>query len=154
MPVSNDDVAAVQRYYPQIYLACHTRHHRRRSNDAQLTTQESGILGHLSDRHPIRASELARHLGVSRSTMSAAIKRLTKLGYIDRGRDRVDRRAASLFLSTQGARAMQAGSVLETGRVRLMLARLRGAERRSAIEGLALLARAAAEVPKKSWRER
>src|SRR5262245_1806001 len=120
MPVSNADVADVQRYYPQIYLACHTRHHRRRSNAARLTAQESSILAHLSERHPMRASDLAHHLGVVRSTMSAALKRLTALGYIARSRDASDGRASALVLSPQGARAMQAGSVLESARVRLM----------------------------------
>lgn len=154
MPVSNRDVAAVQRYYPQIYLACHTQHHRRTSNAAGLTAQESGILAHLSEQHPMRASDLARHLGVARSTMSAAIQRLTKLGYITRARDEADGRAASLLLSAHGVRAMQTGSVLETGRVTALLARLPPAERTRAIDGLALLARASLELPKKRWRER
>ena len=149
MPVPNSDVADVQRFYPQIYLACHTQHHRRRSNAAQLTAQESSILAHLSDRHPMRASDLARHLGVVRSTMSAAITRLTRLGYIARGRDQADGRAASLLLSPLGARAMQAGSVLETTRVRLMLGGLSREDRQRAIVGLGLLARAALALPKK-----
>src|SRR5262245_33515052 len=114
MSVPNDAVVAVQRCYPQIYLACHTRHQRRRSNLAALTPQESSILAHLSEREPMRASALARHLGVVPSTMSAAIKRLSALGYIARGTDAEDGRAASLRLSRLGARAMQAGSVLET----------------------------------------
>lgn len=154
MPVSNRDVAAVQRYYPQIYLACHTRHQRRRSNAAQLTAQESGMLAHLSAEHPLRASDLARHLGVARSTLSATIKRLTALGYIARSRDRSDGRAAALLLSPHGVRAMQAGSVLETRRVTALLERLTSADRTRAIEGLALLARASAELPQKSWSER
>jgi DNA-binding MarR family transcriptional regulator len=149
MPVPIRDVAAVQRFYPQIYLACHTRHHRRRSNAARLTAQESGILAHLSERHSMRASELARHLGVGASTMSAAIKRLTAMDYIAREADESDRRAALLRLSKPGQRAMQAGSVLETSRVTAMLARLAPAERRHALSGLELLANAACQLPKK-----
>jgi DNA-binding MarR family transcriptional regulator len=64
--------------------------------------------GSVSERHPMRASELARHLGVRASTMSAATKRLTSLGYIAREPDKGDRRAASLRLSKAGAHAMQA----------------------------------------------
>ena len=48
---------------------------------------------------------------------------------------------------------MQAGSVLDTARVRLMLARLSRDDRQRAIDGLGLLARAANEIPKKKWRE-
>jgi DNA-binding MarR family transcriptional regulator len=154
MAVSNRDVTAVQRLYPRIYLACHTQHHRRASNSARLTAHESGILAHLSETVPMRASELARHLGVQQSTMSAALKRLTRLGYVARARDQADRRAARLLLSLEGVRAMQTGSVLETSRVQAMLARLRGADRKRAIDGLALLADAAMALPKKRWIDR
>ena len=148
MPVANRDVAAVQRYYPQIYLACHTRHDRRRSNAAALTAHESSILAHLSEREGMRAADLARHLAVGASTMSAAIKRLTSLGYVARARDQADKRAASLRLSATGVRAMQQGSVLETVRVAMMLAGLAPADRARAVEGLALLAGAARALPK------
>src|SRR5262245_38842808 len=121
MPVSNRDVAAVQRYYPQIYLACHTQHQRRRANAASLTAHESRLPAHLAHDAPLRASALARHLGVGASTLSAAVKRLTTLGYIVRERDTSDHRALSLRLSAQGARAMQASSVLETRRVTTLL---------------------------------
>jgi DNA-binding MarR family transcriptional regulator len=151
MAVSSNDVRAVQSFYPRIYLACHTRHVRRATTSAQLTEHESSVLGHMHEQSPIRASDLARHLGVSRSTMSATIMRLVKLGYLARARDERDGRAASLRLSPEGARAMQAGSVLETGRVKAMLARLNPADRRRAIAGLELLARAAAALPKKQF---
>jgi DNA-binding MarR family transcriptional regulator len=146
-PVSNRDVAALQRWYPQIYLACHTRHQRRRSNGLRLTAHESSILAHLSAEHPLRASDLARHLGVGASTMSAALKRLTTLGYVARTREADDQRAASLRLSKLGADAMQAGSVLETGRVSALLGQLTGAEREQALAGLELLATAARRLP-------
>jgi DNA-binding MarR family transcriptional regulator len=150
MPVSNRDVAAVQRYYPQIYLACHTQHQRRRTSAVPLTAHESSILAHLSEREPMRASDLARHLGVARSTLSAALKRLTRLGYIARDSDEGDRRAASLLLSPQGVQAMQGGSVLETARVAALLERLPPRDRSTAIRGLSLLASAARALPKKS----
>src|SRR5262249_32320796 len=109
MSVANRHVAAVQRLYPQIYIACHTRHQRRASTAANLRVHESGILANLSETEPMRASQLARHLGVRRSTMSAAIKRLTQLGYIARARDERDGRAARLLVSREGVRAMQTG---------------------------------------------
>jgi DNA-binding MarR family transcriptional regulator len=149
MPVSNRDVAAVQRWYPQIYLACHTHHQRRRSNRARLTAYESSILAHLDTEHPMRASQLARHLGIGPSTMSAALKRLTTLGYIAREPEASDRRAASLRLSTLGERAMQGGSVLETARVAALLAELTAAERTRALAGLELLAHAARQLPRR-----
>jgi len=152
MPVANRDVVSVQRSYPQIYLACHTRHERRRQNAASLTAQESSLLAHLSADTPMRATALAKHLGVGRSTLSAAVKRLTSLGYISRSRDDHDRRAVGLRLSAQGAKAMQAGSVLDTRRVGALLAQLNAADRARAIDGLALLARAALGLPRRGIR--
>ena len=148
MPVSNRDVAAVQRYYPQIYLACHTRHQRRRTNAASLTPNESSLLAHLQHDAPLRASTLARHLGVGASTLSAAVKRLTGLGYIVRERDTADGRALSLRLSAQGERAMRGASALETRRVAAMLTKLSAADRAQAIDGLRLLASAARRTDK------
>jgi DNA-binding MarR family transcriptional regulator len=150
MPVSNRDVSAVQRYYPQIYLACHTQHQRRRSNAASLTANESSLLAHLAHDEPLRASTLARHLGVGASTLSAAIKRLAALGYIVRERDHHDQRALALRLSAQGARAMQGSSVLETKRVAMMLSKLSAADRVRAIDGLRLLADAARRAGKRA----
>jgi DNA-binding MarR family transcriptional regulator len=149
MAVLKQDVLSVQRSYPQIYLACHTRHVRRRANAAGLTAQESSLLAHLDQTRPTRAATLARHLGVGASTLSAAIKRLTTLGYISRDRDSGDARAVALRLSAQGARAMQAGSVLDSRLVAAMLSHLSTEQRARAIEGLRLLAQAALRMPRR-----
>src|ERR671925_622776 len=130
MPVASRDVRAVQAYSPRIYLACHIQHTRRNPARANLTESESNLLGHLDERHPIRASALARHMGVSRSSMSATIKRLINLGYIVSARDEDDARALALRLSPACARAMQAGSVLDTDRVGALLAKLSPADRK------------------------
>ena len=90
-------------------------------------------------------SVLARHLGVGPSTMSAAVKRLVRLGYIEQDRHPEDARRIRLSLSHKGAQAMSATSVLETARVRRVLARLTPSARRAALRGLALLARASRE---------
>ena len=153
MAVSSRDVRAVQKFYPRIYLACHIQHTRRTSARAHLTEAESNLLGHLEEHTAVRASTLARHMGVSRSTMSATIKRLLNLGYITREREVRDARAAALRLSAAGAKAMQAGSVLDTARVKSLLARLSPDDRHRAVEGLGLLARAADAMPKKNWTE-
>lgn len=86
---------------------------------------------------------MARHLGVAASTLSAAIARLAKLGYVIQRRDSRDGRAVDLLLSPKGAAAMQASSVLESERVKKMLAHLTAPERKRALEGLALLGKAA-----------
>jgi MarR family transcriptional regulator, organic hydroperoxide resistance regulator len=140
------DVRLVQTCYPQIYLACHTRHQRAASSAHRLSPRDSSLLAHLDERRPTRPSVLARHLGVGGPTMSAAVKRLVRLGYVDQERDPDDARSIGLRLAAKGAAAMRDSSVLEAPRVRRMLAKLTPAERRAALDGLSLLARAAQEV--------
>lgn len=143
MSVSNRDVRIVQVSYPQIYFACHTRHVRRASTATQLSATDSTLLAHLDEKQAVRSTALAKHLGLAASTLSAAIARLAALGYVIQRRDARDRRAIDLLLSSKGATAMQASSVLESARVKRMLARLSASERQHALSGLALLARAA-----------
>lgn len=143
MAISNRDVRLVQVAYPQIYFACHTRHARRASSATNLSPADSTLLAHLDEDTAVRPTVLARHLGLAASTLSAAIARLAAHGYIVQEQDADDGRARGLRLSVKGAKAMQASSVLESPRVKRMLARLTPAERRRALAGLALLARAA-----------
>jgi DNA-binding MarR family transcriptional regulator len=141
--MDDDDVQLVQRCYPQIYLACHVDHIRARSTSYRLSAKDSMLLSHLDGQTSIRAGDLARHLGVSRSTLSAALKRLETHDYIARRRSDRDRRGHELRLTSQGATAMNATSVLDRERIKAMLAELPPQARRRALSGLSLLARAA-----------
>ena len=143
MPVSNQDVRLVQVAYPQIYFACHTRHVRRASTATQLSATDSTLLAHLDEQAAVRATALAKHLGLSASTLSAAIARLAALGYVIQRRDAGDGRAVNLLLSAKGAAAMQASSVLDRALVAAMLEQLSAAERKRALEGIVLLAKGA-----------
>lgn len=143
MPVASRDVRLVQVCYPQIYFACHTRHLRRASTPTRLSAADSTLLAHLDERRAVRATVLARHLGLAASTLSAAVKRLTAHGYVVQDRPDRDGRVRDLRLSRTGAAAMQASSVLDTTRVRSMLARLSPTARKDAVAGLSLLASAA-----------
>jgi len=143
MPVTNRDVRMVQVAYPQIYFACHTRHVRRASTATQLSATDSTLLAHLDEEHAVRATALAKHLGLAASTLSAAIARLAQLGYVTQRRGAKDGRVIDLLLSAKGAAAMQASSVLDSDRVRRMLAHLSPAERKRALDGLAVLGKAA-----------
>ena len=70
-----DPVLRVLTAYPQIYLACHT-HHAGRQSGAALTDREVLVVGHLVDG-AIGVGALARHMGVTQSTMTAAVFSLT-----------------------------------------------------------------------------
>ena len=139
---SRDAVRAVQTWYPQIYLACHIDHKRPRTSGG-ISPRESSILAHLDEPAGSTPAALARHLGIGAPSMSAVLKRLAALGYVTQDVDPADARRRQVRLTAAGARAMSESSVLDTGRVRAMLRRLAPAERRQALDGLALLAAAA-----------
>ena len=144
--MSARDVRLVQTCYPQIYLACHTRHTRAASSPQRLSPRDSTLLAHLDEKKPTTPSVLARHLGVGGPTMSAAVKRLVRLGYVEQDRDPDDARSVRLRLAPKGATAMRESSVLEPARVRRMLGKLGPRDRRTALNGLAVLAAAARRV--------
>ncbi len=146
----DDDVIALLRHYPQIYLACHVEHVRARSNAHSLSARDSSLLAHLDRERGTQAAELAQHMQVRPSTLSAALARLEGLGYIEREPDADDRRVQRLRLSALGETAMAESSVLDPQRAAALLACLAPAERERALEGLALLARAARQLNKET----
>jgi DNA-binding MarR family transcriptional regulator len=135
----DDPVFAILRAYPQIYLACHVEHRTRASSNSGLTSRDAAFLAHLDDAGS-SAGALARHLGIAKSTLSAALARLAAEGLvlID------DRRRKRIFLTAAGKQAMADASVLDPARLSQVLAQLTPRERNQAVRGLTLLARAAA----------
>jgi DNA-binding MarR family transcriptional regulator len=150
----NAALLSILKHYPQIYLACHIDHVRKRSNASGLSDRDSSILSHLSQTTQVTASALARHVGVQPSTLSATLKRLQTLGYIDRSAEPSDRRVQRLKLTERGEIAMAAASVLDPDRVSALLALLRHRDRMRAVEGLALLAAAARQLAAQHPRKR
>ena len=141
--VRDDAVQQVLDHYPRIFFACHTRHRRDPTTKRLLSQHQGSILDHLDDVEPTSLMDLAKHMGVTPSTMSLSIERLVRRGYVLRRRDPRDRRRLNLLLSPAGVRVKEAQQVLEPARVRGMLAALSSEDRAAALRGLALLARAA-----------
>jgi DNA-binding MarR family transcriptional regulator len=140
-----DAVRQVMELYPRIYFACHTRHVRDPQTRRFLSAHQASILDHLDEREPLALLDLARHMGVTASTMSLNIARLVRRGYVSRERAAEDGRRLKLRLTPAGVRLREAKSVLDPTRVRSLLMRLRPEEREAGIHGLALLARAGSE---------
>ena len=147
--MTDDDVFQVQRLYPQIYIACHTGHVRAASTTWRISSQDASILVHLDRDNGLSPRALANHLGVAPSTLSAAIARLSELGYLTSKPDDNDRRKRELRLTARGAEAIASTSVLNAERVQAVLDKLKPHERKAAVRGLALLARAARKLNKK-----
>ena len=147
--MNDDDVFEVQRLYPQIYLACHTDHVRAVSTKWHISSQDASILVHLDRESGLSPRELASHLGVAPSTLSAATTRLSELGYLTSSPSETDRRKRELRLTARGAEAIAATSVLDAERVKALLNKLEPDERKAAVRGLSLLAQAARRLNKK-----
>ena len=145
---SKSAVRQVQTWYPQIYLACHVDHKRSRTTGSGISPRDSSLLAHLDQRDPVTPAALAKHLRIGAPTLSAALKRLARLGYVAQARDAQDARRLEVRLTAAGAQAMSESSVLEASRVHTLLKRLTPQERARALDGLGLLARAARELAK------
>ena len=77
------------------------------------------------------------------SRMRACSSSIVDQGYVARVLDPVDRRKVQLRLTDAGARVCAANSVLEPRLVEELLDQLSASDRRAALDGLALLGRAA-----------
>jgi DNA-binding MarR family transcriptional regulator len=77
--------------------------------------------------------------------MCIHVNRLVRSGYVTRERDAGDARRVRLLLTKAGVAIKREKSVLDPSLVSSMLGRLNARERKDAIAGLALLARAASE---------
>jgi DNA-binding MarR family transcriptional regulator len=142
-------VRRIQRAYPQVFLACHVRH---QPGDAHgLSERDGSILAHLDELSPVTAGELARHLGVGASTVTAAIDGLSAQGLVERARRG---RHVELRITAAGAARMQDSSVLDTRRVEAVLARVPARSRATAVRGLELLAAAARGLTESESRRR
>jgi DNA-binding MarR family transcriptional regulator len=71
------------------------------------------ILDHLDAVEATVLSDLARHMGVTPSTMSLAVDRLERNGYVTRERNEADRRRVHIRLTDAGVRVRRANSVLD-----------------------------------------
>ena len=144
--MSKVDVDTVLRCYPQIYFACHRRHVRDESTGQVMSQHQASVLDHLDDTEATALFDLARHMGVTASTMSLTVDRLEKGGWVARERSKQDARRVELRLTESGMRIKKQQKVLEPDLVKAMLGLLDHGKRKKALRGLELLAEAAKEL--------
>jgi len=138
-----NDVQAIQHYFPQIYVACHVQHERGKSNNEHLSSRDATLLAHLSAQQYTSPSQLAKHLMVSQATISEAVAHLIDLEFINVEVDEKDARRQKLLLTPKGQQAVSQSSVLNSEKLRTLLQSLSETERQHVLTGLGLLARAA-----------
>lgn len=142
----NVPASAVQKIVdlvPRILYACRRLDARTLSTGRSLSPQQALILDQLDPDLPTSLQALAAQMNVTAPTMSVAIGRLVREGYVRRDRDEIDGRRLDLTLSPAGVRVRKATSSLDPRRVASLLGRLSAADRTSVIRGLAAMADAA-----------
>jgi MarR family transcriptional regulator, organic hydroperoxide resistance regulator len=130
----------VIRLYPRIYFACHRRHVRDPGSNRVLSSHQVSILDHLDERAVTFTSTLAEHMGVTVSTISLALDRLMRDGFVRRVPDKADRRRVGVLLTKAGVRIRDSRSVLDPELVAALVGRLDEEQRAQAVRGLKLLA--------------
>jgi len=144
--VAESEVDIVLRCYPRIYFACHRRHIRDAGTGTVLSSHQAGVIDHLDGIEGTSVAELAKHMGVTASTMSLMIDRLERGGYVHRDLNPKDRRRVDVRLTVDGIRVKEQQKVLEPQLVEMLLSRLRPEELDTALRGMELLAVAATDM--------
>jgi DNA-binding MarR family transcriptional regulator len=140
------DLDLVLRCYPQIYFACHRRRVRDEKTQKAISAHQASILDHLDGVEATSILDLARHMGVTASTMSLTADRLERGGYVRRERSKQDARRVEVRLTPAGVRIKRQQKALEPELISAMLGKLDEKRRKKALRGLELLAEAAREL--------
>jgi DNA-binding MarR family transcriptional regulator len=140
-PSMEDSVRRLLDAYPAIFVACHRRHLREDHAGNVLTEKQISVLNHLHMERATTPSVLAEHLGVSRATVSVAVAKLARRGYIERGQSEGDGRSIGLRLTPAGVRVKEENTVLDPELVKAVFAVMPAAELREALEGVERLAK-------------
>jgi len=112
------------------------------------------VLDHLDEVDSMGLLELAAHMGVTPSTMSITVDRLERGGYLSKTRGTADKRRVNLTLTAAGSRIRAKHTVLDNERVADVLKQLSPDERKQALQGLELLARAADQLMARQSRQK
>lgn len=142
-PFPDDDLRRALRRLVRLgsLLEPHPHHHA----DLHLSLSETMALGELADVESMSQQELARLLGLEKSTVSRLVAGLQQRGWVERQRDPSNRRFYLLQLTPEGREvANRIGQDLRAHHEQLLGA-LTPHEREALAVGLAGLARALAD---------
>lgn len=119
------------------------RHTGRTSTSGDLTLAQLSILLTLLDQGPIRMTDLAARERVRTPTTTVAIRRLEKLGLVERSRDSSDLRAVLVDITPEGHAQHRAALASRQAHLATLLSNLSEDELDALAKGLAPLERIA-----------
>jgi DNA-binding MarR family transcriptional regulator len=108
-----------------------------------LSQHERQLLHHVPSDGGIPLGDVARHLGIPKSSASERVKSLERRGFLTRRRDPSDERRLAIVLTEAGVARLQSDSILDLGRLGAALKNLSPAQRAALFTGLDRLASAA-----------
>ena len=101
-----------------------------------LTASQLSLLLSLSENPGCRVQDTAERLDLTAPTISIGVRRLEKMGLVERGADPDDQRAVCLYLSPQGRRIASKARSLRAAKLETMLVALAVDEQEALLEML------------------
>jgi DNA-binding MarR family transcriptional regulator len=126
--------------YSRVWAALH------KPDDPDLTQHERQFLHHIPLTGSASLTELARHLGLPKSSASVIVKSLAQRGFLTRERELADERRLRIELTDEGRARVKGDTVLEPTRTAAALDRLPDRQRAALLRALEALARAAEDL--------
>jgi len=97
----------VWRDYLAMTSRLHTAMHRQLQQDCELSLSDYDVLVALSERGPLRITDLGELIGWEQSRVSHQLRRMRGRGLIERADDDDDRRAATVAITAEGRGALE-----------------------------------------------
>lgn len=104
--------------------------------DSPVTLTEGRILFEINSLSPCRAKELVKRLSLDRGYMSRVLKRLERIGLIERTVDQYDRRIRNLMLTQDGKLLLRRIDRSATAHIGEVLKALDKAEREDLVRSM------------------
>lgn len=97
----------IWRDYLSMVSRLHTAMHRQLQSDCELSLSDYDVLVALSERGPLRITELGELIGWEQSRLSHQLRRMRGRGLVERQGDDDDRRAATVAITAEGRSALE-----------------------------------------------
>ncbi len=111
-----------------------------KADSGDLSQHERQLLHHIQEGRKVPLGEVARHLGIPKSSASEQVKSLQQRGFVTRGRDRADERRLAITLTPKGAARVRSDSVLDLNRLEAALRGMSKSDLQAVFKGLGVLA--------------